>query len=158
MGTLAVEPPWTKGIHTEDRLIPFPEDSEQTSIKTFSLSLIGFSSYAMERTPTSIKVWWWPRNAASIPTEVTTLHTPDINTQSWGVPFAYFDNQACDLNSKFGLHNVIINLTFCEDYLLLEVDNLTAHSSGGDWAGQQQLYSQAGCPGTCVGTFLTTIT
>ena len=31
---------------------------------------------------------------------------------------------------------------------------LIVFSLGGDWAGQQQLYSQAGCPGTCVGAFL----
>ncbi|KAG8835534.1 hypothetical protein FRC17_002763 [Serendipita sp. 399] len=92
---------------------------------------VGGGWYAMERTPTFIKVWFWPRNDASVPADVKTLGQSVINTDSWGVPSAFFPNTQCDISSKFGGHNIIINLTFC-----------------GDWAGA--VYSTSGCPSTCI--------
>lgn len=86
--------------------------------------------FAMERTTTSIKVWFWSRTANNVPADV--LHgSKAVNTANWGEPQAFFPNTDCDIASHFGPHNIIINLTFC-----------------GDWAGSQ--YGSSGCPSTCV--------
>nr|VWO94484.1 Mixed-linked glucanase [Ganoderma boninense] len=85
--------------------------------------------YAMERTDTSIKVWYWLRNAGNVPSDVRN-GASTINTSNWGEPVADFPNTDCDITEHFGAHNLIINLTFC-----------------GDWAGA--VYSSDGCPGDC---------
>ncbi|KAI0299702.1 endo-beta-glucanase [Multifurca ochricompacta] len=85
--------------------------------------------YAMERTPTFIKIWFWPRNAGNVPSDVRN-GGGSVNTGAWGTPTGYFPNNACDISSKFTPSNIIINLTFC-----------------GDWAGS--VYGSSGCPGTC---------
>ncbi|KAA1476410.1 2 beta-glucan [Dentipellis sp. KUC8613] len=85
--------------------------------------------YAIERTSTFIKVWFWARNAGGIPSDVTS-GASSVNTDNWGTPDAYFPNTDCDFASHFGPHNIIINLTFC-----------------GDWAGS--VYGNSGCPSTC---------
>ncbi|KAG8960025.1 hypothetical protein FRC03_007138 [Tulasnella sp. 419] len=90
---------------------------------------IGGGWYAMERTPTKINLWYWGRNEANIPADVKN-GASTINTSNWGTPYANFVNNSCDLNSKFGPNNIIINLTLC-----------------GDWAGA--VYPSS-CPSTCV--------
>ncbi|KAF5329983.1 hypothetical protein D9611_010461 [Ephemerocybe angulata] len=87
--------------------------------------------YAMERTESFIKVWFWARSSDDTPSGVLESSLW-IDTNKWGPPTAYFpSNRYCDLNAKFGLHNIVINLTFC-----------------GDWAGNT--YRQSGCPSTCI--------
>ncbi|KAJ8516684.1 hypothetical protein ONZ45_g6042 [Pleurotus djamor] len=86
--------------------------------------------YAVERTSTFIKVWFWPRNAGNVPADVRSGGTT-VNTGSWGTPSAFFPNTQCDFASHFKAHNIIINLTFC-----------------GDWAGNA--YASSGCPSSCV--------
>ncbi|KAF9460039.1 laminarinase [Collybia nuda] len=86
--------------------------------------------FAMERTSSYIKVWFWSRQATGIPSDVLNGAT-SINTGNWGTPTAYFPNNSCPISSKFGAHNIIINLTFC-----------------GDWAGS--VYGSSGCPSSCV--------
>ncbi|KAJ3485120.1 hypothetical protein NLI96_g5177 [Meripilus lineatus] len=86
--------------------------------------------YAMERTDSFIKVWFWSRGAGNIPNDVRNGATT-VNTDAWGTPFAYFPDNSCDINDHFGWQNIIINLTLC-----------------GDWAGA--VYSSQGCPGSCV--------
>ncbi|KAF5336230.1 hypothetical protein D9758_014362 [Tetrapyrgos nigripes] len=81
--------------------------------------------YALERRNSGIKVWFWPRNGG-VPSEVSS-GAGTINTSNWGTPSAYFPSDNCDIASKFGPHNIIINLTFC-----------------GDWAGS--VYGSSGCP------------
>ena len=49
---------------------------------------------------------------------------------------ANFPNKQCDFEKYFEEHHIIINLTLC-----------------GDWAGNADVYSQAGCAGTCVGAY-----
>ncbi|KAJ3477504.1 hypothetical protein NLI96_g10422 [Meripilus lineatus] len=88
--------------------------------------------YAMERTSTFIKVWFWPRNSGSVPSGVKNGGS-SVDTANWGTPTAFFPNTNCDINSHFGPNNIIINLTLC-----------------GDWAGIPSLYNGAGCPGDCV--------
>ncbi len=34
---------------------------------------------------------------------------------SQGTPFAFFPSTSCDIDSHFGPHNIIINLTLCKD-------------------------------------------
>ncbi|KAG9053192.1 hypothetical protein FS842_008542 [Serendipita sp. 407] len=105
--------------------------SENQSSYGDSFNNVGGGWYAMERTPTFIKVWFWSRNDPLTPADVTTPGQAVINSDNWGVPSAFFPNTQCDIASKFGAHNVIINLTFC-----------------GDWAGA--VYGTGGCPGTCI--------
>jgi hypothetical protein len=85
--------------------------------------------YAMERSSTHIKVWFWPRNGG-IPFDVQS-GADSVNPDDWGTPTAYFPNSKCDIDRHFAAQFIVINLTFC-----------------GDWAGNT--YAQSGCPGTCV--------
>jgi len=67
----------------------------------------------MERTSSHISVWFWPRNAKVVPPEIVDA-SESIDPSTWGMPIANFVDNDCDLNEKFGPHNIIINLTFCE--------------------------------------------
>jgi len=96
----------------------------------------GGGIYALERTPTEIKVWFWSReeiDTGRAPSGVTVPGSPSVETSQWGTPVARFTNSRCDIARKFGPENVIINLTFC-----------------GDWAGNPNVYASSGCPSTCV--------
>jgi len=84
----------------------------------------------LERTPTFLKIWFWPRNANNVPPDVQS-GSSSINTDAWGTPTAFFPDTECDISSKFTDSNIIIDLTFC-----------------GDWAGA--VFSASGCPGDCV--------
>lgn len=95
-----------------------------------ALNNIGGGWFAMQRTETYIKIWFFPRNSA--PTEIREGHTT-VNADSWGMPQAYFPNVQCDIKKYFEPHNIIINLTLC-----------------GDWAGEYWTYLGSGCPSTCV--------
>ncbi|THH05185.1 hypothetical protein EW145_g4975 [Phellinidium pouzarii] len=88
--------------------------------------------YALERTNTYIRVFFWGRNDATVPSDVKKGKCC-VDTSAWGTPVAVFPSTSCDLDSHFGENNIIINLTFC-----------------GDWAGAPSLFTKAGCPGTCV--------
>ena len=70
----------------------------------------GGGVYAMEWTSSSIKAWFWPRNA--IPGDVSS---GSPNPSSWGTPFA---NQAdnCDISTHFAQHNMVFDTTFCGDW------------------------------------------
>ncbi|KIY67870.1 glycoside hydrolase family 16 protein [Cylindrobasidium torrendii FP15055 ss-10] len=97
----------------------------------------GFNSngggwYAVERTADFIKVWFWARNDAAVPSGVAE-GSDSVTTDNWGTPTAYFPGDTCNMEKFFGAHNFIINLTFC-----------------GAWAGADDVYSAAGCPSTCV--------
>jgi len=87
--------------------------------------------FAMERTTDFIKVWFWPRNDDSVPSDVMGSSTA-VDTDDWGTPAAAFPDTSCNISEFFQEHNIIINLTLC-----------------GDWAGSH--FGQDGCPGdTCV--------
>jgi len=88
--------------------------------------------YAVERTNSFIKVWFWPANGSGIPSDMAN-GASTVNTSNWGTPAAYFPSTDCDLASHFNANNIIINLTLC-----------------GDWAGQSTVYANSGCPSTCV--------
>ncbi|KAM6489168.1 endo-beta-glucanase [Amanita muscaria] len=94
-----------------------------------SFNDIGGGWYAMERSNTQVRVWFWPRNGY-VPLDVQA-GLPIVNPDLWGTPSADFPNTDCDINSHFAPQSIVINLTFC-----------------GDWAGN--VYSSSGCPGTCV--------
>jgi len=90
----------------------------------------GGGFFAVERTDTFIKVWFWSRAATGIPSDVLNGAT-SVDTDNWGFPRAYFPSDDCDIPSFFGPHNIVIDLTFC-----------------GDWAGTD--YAASGCPSTCI--------
>ncbi|CAL1706208.1 unnamed protein product [Somion occarium] len=96
-----------------------------------AFNAIGGGWYAMERTTTFIKVWFWGRNSGNVPSDVRN-GGGSVNTDAWGTPTAFFPNSQCDINSHFGPNEIVINLTFC-----------------GDWAGQSGVFNGAGCPGDC---------
>ncbi|KAG8929808.1 hypothetical protein FRC03_011401 [Tulasnella sp. 419] len=92
---------------------------------------VGGGWYAMERTSTHISVWFWARNEPieNIPRDIREGNLI-VKPEEWGLPFAHFTDNTCDIKKKFGPNNLIINLTFC-----------------GDWAGNNY---PATCPQTCV--------
>ncbi|KAF9517634.1 glycoside hydrolase family 16 protein [Hydnum rufescens UP504] len=93
---------------------------------------IGGGWYAMERTSSSISVWFWRRDDPSVPWSVQ-MGLSDLDTFSFGVPFGTFVCDNCPIPEYFAAHNIIINLTLC-----------------GSWAGQPDVFQAAGCPGSCV--------
>ncbi|KAN0087656.1 glycoside hydrolase family 16 protein [Tylopilus felleus] len=92
--------------------------------------------YALERTVTDIKVFFWSRHASSVPVQVESPHEV-IEPDTWGQPAAAWSNDKCDFPKHFGPHNIIINLTFC-----------------GDWAGAA--YPSSGCPDTTCEDYVNT--
>lgn len=93
--------------------------------------------FAMERSSTNIKVFFWPRNSGSVPNEVRN-GAGSVNPDNWvrytcwnahgcldwcdalkGTPIANFPNSQCNLDSHFSAHNIIINLTFCKSSFIL---------------------------------------
>ncbi|KAF8650900.1 hypothetical protein AX16_005047 [Volvariella volvacea WC 439] len=92
-----------------------------------SFNANGGGWFGVERTNNYIKVWFWPRNAGNIPSEVSSGAT-NVNPDNWGTPTAFFPNTSCNISQKFGPHNIVINC--------------------GDWAGA--VYGSSGCPGSCV--------
>ncbi|KAF9526028.1 2 beta-glucanase [Crepidotus variabilis] len=88
--------------------------------------------YAIERSPTFVKLWFWERNNAAVPADVKNGQS-SVEPAGWGEPFFDMTNDNCDIDSNLKAHNLIINLTFC-----------------GAYAGSPQ-FENAGCPGTCQG-------
>lgn len=86
--------------------------------------------YAIERSSSHIKVWFWSRNDGSVPQQVQ-FGADAANPDDWGKPTALFPADNCNMDRHFNDHSIIINLTLC-----------------GDWAGNT--YGQSGCPGTCI--------
>ncbi|KIK91498.1 glycoside hydrolase family 16 protein [Paxillus rubicundulus Ve08.2h10] len=88
--------------------------------------------YAIERTSSLIKVFFWSRYSTSVPSNVKTPGST-IDTGSWGTPIAYFPNTDCNFATHLGPHNIVIDLDLC-----------------GTWAGNSGVYASSGCPSTCV--------
>ncbi|KAK7047374.1 hypothetical protein VNI00_006605 [Paramarasmius palmivorus] len=66
----------------------------------------------MERTETDIKIWFWERNSTTIPKQVSLGETT-VDTDTWGIPTAYFPSTSnCSLSEKMGPHKIIINRKF----------------------------------------------
>jgi len=98
-----------------------------------ALNAAGGGWFALERSDSFIKLWFWPR-AGSAPTDVK-VGGNQVNTAEWvskkvlhgklyfdnhqGLPVAYFSNESCDFAKFFDKHNIIINLTFCAYFSLL---------------------------------------
>ncbi|KAH7104331.1 glycoside hydrolase family 16 protein [Auriculariales sp. MPI-PUGE-AT-0066] len=99
-----------------------------------SFNNAGGGYFAMERTTTAIKIWFWPRSGGGAPSDVVN-GASSVNTDNWGTPMANYNNNNCNINAKFAASNIIINLTLC-----------------GDWAGQAAIWAQSACAsqGDCV--------
>lgn len=115
----------------------------------------------MERTTNFVNVWFWARNDPAVPDVLKTpTSTGQINTAHLGTPYANFVNANCDIASKFGPNNIIINLTFCKFISVSVVVSkkkplidvcmgmVTFSPLGGGWAGSPSAYP-ATCPQTC---------
>ncbi|KAF8901351.1 glycoside hydrolase family 16 protein [Gymnopilus junonius] len=105
--------------------VEFPDDYSYGP----SFNEKGGGWFAVERTWSHIKVWFWSRGDSSLPQDVL-FGGAEIDPDSWGLPMAYFPDTSCNMAEHFHEHSIIINLTFC-----------------GDWAGST--YGQSGCPSTC---------
>ncbi|TRM66550.1 glycoside hydrolase family 16 protein [Schizophyllum amplum] len=103
--------------------------SDQTSFGP-ALNAQGGGWYALERTDSFMKVWYWPRGSPNVPVGIADRNA-DINTDNWGTPQAFFPGDTCNIAEYFDAHNIIINLTLC-----------------GDWAGAT--FNTNGCAGSCV--------
>ncbi|EIW84068.1 glycoside hydrolase family 16 protein [Coniophora puteana RWD-64-598 SS2] len=89
--------------------------------------------YAIVMTDDAISIYFWARNSAGVPSDVTSPGQ-SVNPSAWGTPSAYYPgSSSCDFGDHIGSQNIVINLAFC-----------------GDWAGNAQDYSAAGCPSDCV--------
>lgn len=109
---------------------------------------VGGGWYAMERTTSYIKVWFWERSSTSAPFDVSG-DLSSISTSNWGEPTAFFPNTDCNMATSFGSLNIIINLTFCPcNSFSPQFLSFILHL-GGDWAGQSSVYASSGCPATC---------
>lgn len=75
---------------------------------------IGGGFYALARSKEyGIKVWFWPRTASLVPSDVRH-NRETVHPDSWGPPTAYFptgDN--CEYEEHFDAHMVVFDLTFC---------------------------------------------
>ncbi|KAI0726247.1 putative beta-glucanase from glycoside hydrolase family GH16 [Fomitopsis betulina] len=89
----------------------------------------GGGYYALERTASFIRVWFWSRNDTTVPSEISSGASA-INTSKWGTPIAFFPNTNCNFASLFQRNSIVIDLTFC-----------------GTWAGGS--FTNASCPGNC---------
>lgn len=80
-----------------------------------ALNAVGGGWYAMERTATSINMWFWARNDTTVPDEVKAAgnSTKTIDPSKWGKPYANFVSNNCDIQNQFQPQNIIINLTLC---------------------------------------------
>jgi hypothetical protein len=76
---------------------------------------IGGGWYAMEKTNTSINVWFWARNDNTVPSAVATGGR-SIDTSTFGTPYANFGNSQCDIATTFGPQNIVIDTTLCGDF------------------------------------------
>jgi len=89
----------------------------------------GGGYYAMSKSPaTGIQVWFWPRNSASVPSEISqgVPKGQAISTAAWGDPAANFPMLSgyCDYASHFNAHAITFDLTFC-------VSGLSSHLLSG---------------------------
>jgi beta-glucanase (GH16 family) len=81
----------------------------------------GGGVYAMEWTPQSISVWFFPRGSPqAAATAANATAPPDM--ASWGPPTARF--VGCDFDQHFRAHNIVFNTALC-----------------GDWAGKQEVWA-----------------
>ncbi|KZV90801.1 hypothetical protein EXIGLDRAFT_719926 [Exidia glandulosa HHB12029] len=73
--------------------------------------------YATERTPSSLKVWFWGRNDPKVPQDVRT-DSDTVSPSTWGLPTASFTSSSisCDISENFQPHRFIINIELCGDW------------------------------------------
>lgn len=101
-----------------------------------SFNNAGGGWYAVERTDSYIKVWFWGRDDGSVPAEVRDAGTAAVNPDSWDRPTALFTSDQCSLHDKFGPNQIVINLTFCVRAPVRGAASLLLTSRAqGDWAG-----------------------
>ncbi|KZV80203.1 hypothetical protein EXIGLDRAFT_733435 [Exidia glandulosa HHB12029] len=70
--------------------------------------------YATERTPSSLKVWFWSRNDPKVPQDVRE-DSGTVSPSTWGLPTASFTSSSisCDISENFQPHRFIINIELC---------------------------------------------
>nr|GAT57645.1 predicted protein [Mycena chlorophos] len=83
--------------------------------------------YAMQRSPSGIRMWFWPHNDPKLPHDI---YDPTVDPAGWGLAEASFPFGGCDYEGHFDAHNIVFDLTFC-----------------GDWA--EAAYTQSTCATNC---------
>lgn len=94
-----------------------------------------------------ISVWFWSRYDLEVPDEVQ-YGTKRVHVETWGSPEAVFTIENCDIESHFGLHEIVFDLTFCVSARVFRNRFIKYDEIQGDWAGSE--YANSGCPGNCV--------
>lgn len=104
------------------------KDNRATSYGA-GLNKNGGGIYAMHwEQATGIQIWFFPRS--DLPADLKSSSVPTM--VNWGTPVAdYPFGNNCNA-TLFKDMKIVINLTFC-----------------GRWAGEQSIYSAAGCPSNC---------
>ncbi|THU98587.1 glycoside hydrolase family 16 protein [Dendrothele bispora CBS 962.96] len=77
-----------------------------------------------------IKIWHFPR--ANIPVDIANKNP---NPSSWGAPVAQWGSDSCNVLERIVDHTLTINTSLC-----------------GSWAGDDDVWSTSGCPGSCAET------
>ena len=83
-----------------------------------SFNANGGGWYAMERTDSFIKVWFWPRGAADVPIGVSEGHD-DVDPANWGTPQAFFPSDTCNIAEHFDAHKCVCLLPYLSPELPL---------------------------------------
>jgi nicotinate-nucleotide pyrophosphorylase (carboxylating) len=94
----------------------------------------GGGIYAMEWTPTSISVWFFPRNSPSFTThfgaQTAATGTTAPDPSAWGTPMAHFSGSGCDFTERFKDLSIIFNTAFCGEWAGREWDKSCAAKTG----------------------------
>ncbi|TCD70340.1 hypothetical protein EIP91_003969 [Steccherinum ochraceum] len=87
---------------------------------------LGGGYYAIVRTSDAVRIWFWSRNEATIPADVSNPSQDLLSGQdhiypddSWGTPEAVFplgEDGMCDYEKHFDPHALVFDLTFCGDW------------------------------------------
>ncbi|KAH7100358.1 family 16 hypothetical endo-1,3(4)-beta-glucanase from glycoside hydrolase [Auriculariales sp. MPI-PUGE-AT-0066] len=113
--------------------------------------------FAMERTSTRIRIWFWSRQDSSVPSAVKNGDST-IYTDSFGTATAVFANSSsCNLEQHFAVHlrqGVIVapRVVALPTYAFIAHHVIINTSLCGDWAGSSSAWAASGCSstGSCV--------
>ncbi|KAH7085470.1 mixed-linked glucanase precursor [Paraphoma chrysanthemicola] len=89
----------------------------------------GGGIYAMEWTPSSISVWFFPHSS---PLYKSTSNSTIPDPKQWGTPLAYFAGSGCDFEARFKDLRIIFNTAFCGEWAGKEWDKSCAQKTGVD--------------------------
>lgn len=153
---------------TDQLSTPFEVDGEPMPLTVIYTIVDGCPSrFAAERTDTYIKVWFWDRNDPSVPGEIRN-GAGQAHPDAWVSPLYSIWETLADLctctrvflrrtsltrlakSPDFSPRIISLStLRFVRSVNYTRLETTDKEIKGGDWAGA--VYSQSGCPGSCIG-------